>query len=236
MGAQIQSRICASAKSVLSVGGNKCRVEATEAPVDSSSIHSGTVRNEARSRGLLWTGKVTEIYELSHRTAFLGRDRSRHLRRMAEGDSAARRDVALSSRSVLPVDVLVLRLSHLGRPARRADRRHTPRRCAAKSIWYRDRSVGASRSTISTSAAERRRSWRRDTFADLIGAIRHAFFVRSLRRDRGRDRPAHAYGRDGRCAGPWWRQPGEPRRAELRSDRPARHQSGTKFRARPLRR
>jgi hypothetical protein len=71
--------------------------------------------NEARSCLLLRTRTIAEIYELSDRTAFLGRNRPRHLRRMAEGYPAGRRRFTVLARSVLPVDVLVLRLPHVGR-------------------------------------------------------------------------------------------------------------------------
>lgn len=71
--------------------------------------------NEARSCLLLRTRTIAEIYELSDRSAFLGRNRPRHLRRMAEGYPAGRRSFTVLARSVLPVDVLVLRLPHVGR-------------------------------------------------------------------------------------------------------------------------
>src|SRR6266568_1666040 len=91
----------------------------------------GRVRHEARSCGLLRAGTVAEIYELPDRAAFFGRDRPRHLCRVAQGDTAT---------SPLP---------------------YTPPPCAAKSIWYRGRSSAASRWTTSTLAAARRQSWRR---------------------------------------------------------------------------
>ena len=69
-----------------------------------------------------------------------------------------------------------------------------------------------------------------ELFADLIGSIRHCFFVLSVGRNRHRDRSAHAHASDDRRARLWRRQPGEPWRAELRSRGSARHQPGAEFR------
>ena len=79
--------------------------------------------------------RLPRYTELSDRAAFLRRDRPRYLCRMARRHSAKRLRLALSACPVLPVDVLVLRLPHLGGSPRRADRGLRSRRCAVRSIW-----------------------------------------------------------------------------------------------------
>src|ERR1019366_3488564 len=59
---------------------------ADEAPPAVQSIRE-RIRDEARSCGLLRPGTVAEIYQLSDGAAFLGRNRPRHLRGKAQGDS-----------------------------------------------------------------------------------------------------------------------------------------------------
>src|SRR5690242_14462997 len=79
-------------------------------------------RDEARSCDVLRAGAPAALHQLSYRSPFLTNDRARHLCRMAERDPAPGQRLALSPRAVLPVDVLVLRLSHHGGAARPADR------------------------------------------------------------------------------------------------------------------
>jgi hypothetical protein len=94
---------------------------------------------------------------------------------MAAGDSAAHHRVALSARPVLPVDVLVLRLSYLGGSSRRARRRlrigASLRNLVSRRIDRRLKvdHVHFGGGTPSIMAPE--------SFADLIGAIRQALFV-----------------------------------------------------------
>ena len=141
----------------------------------------------------------------------------------------ARHRVALSARAVLPVDVLVLRLQHLGGPPRRPDRRL----CRGAALRNRP-GVAADRSPHQGRPHPFRRR-----HADHHGArdlrrsdgIDPAVLLRAaLGRDRHRDRPAHADRPDDRRARLRRRQPGEPRRAELRSRGAARHQPGAEFR------
>ena len=176
----------------------------------------------------LRTGTIAEIYELSDRTAFLGRNRPRHLRRMAEGYPAARRRFTVPARSVLPVDVLVLRLPHLSRPPRRAHCRLRLPPCAAKSIWYRGRSIAAS--------GQPHPLWRRNAdhhgAGELCGSGRsdQAVLLRL-------HRPRSPFEIDPRTlTGPMIDalayagvNRGEPRRAELRCRGPACDQSDAKF-------
>src|SRR4051812_15541730 len=78
--------------------------------------------NEARSRGLLWSGAFAPLHQLSHSSVFFRRAGPRRLGRLVEGDPATCDRLALSACAVLPADVLVLRLPHDGGQAGRADR------------------------------------------------------------------------------------------------------------------
>src|SRR3954466_3446699 len=74
--------------------------------------------HEARSCGLLRSGTVATLHQLSDCAAFFHRDRSFQLCRMAESAPAPDQRFALSACAVLPCDVLVLRLPHHGGTAR----------------------------------------------------------------------------------------------------------------------
>src|SRR5450759_2991650 len=64
---------------------------------DAVQFIRGRFSDEARSCSLLRAGTTAALYELSDRAAFFAPDRSRHLRRMAEGYSAARQRLTLSA-------------------------------------------------------------------------------------------------------------------------------------------
>ena len=160
--------------------------------------------------------RYTSYPTAPHFSPAIGR---RQLRRLAEGDPARRPRLALSACAVLPGDVLVLRLQHLGRPrvtsaiavyaaALRCEidmvARAIDRRLQVDHIHF-----GGGTPTIMAPEYPHRPDRRAP--ACLLCAAH--------RRDRGRDRPAHADGRDDRRARLWRRQPGEPRGAELRSAR-----------------
>ena len=143
-------------------------------------------------------------------------DRRSRLSELAQIDPCSAAGLHLSSRTVLQVHVLVLRMPHLRDEARRSDR---------------DLRVGPANRSASgrrdhrTEAADLPRPLRRRHADDHDArnlrrpCRRSALFVlRAARcRDRGRDRPAHADRTDGGGAGLLRRQPREPGRPELRS-------------------